>query len=95
MLARRSLSPVRSFAATVVEPRPTGKVFAWARRTVFKRKSSNPKNDDETVVMAVLHDKQEGTFYPLTSKVLIFDLGEREGLYRGCHPLLSGLILPF
>ena len=32
--------------------------------------------------MAVLHDKQEGTFDPLTSKDLIFDLGEREGLYR-------------
>ena len=29
VLARRSLSPVRSFAATVVEPRPTGNVFAW------------------------------------------------------------------
>ena len=37
MLARRSLSPVRSFAATVVEPRPTGKVFAWASRIVFKK----------------------------------------------------------
>ena len=32
--------------------------------------------------MAVLHDKQEGTFDPLTSKDLLFDLGEREGLYR-------------
>ena len=62
---------------------------------LFLKKSSNPKEDDETVVMAVLHDKQEGTFDPLTSKDLIFDLGEREGLYRGCHPLLSGLILPF
>ena len=37
MLARRSLSPVRSLAATVVEPRPTGKVFAWARRIVLKK----------------------------------------------------------
>ena len=44
--------------------------------------------------MAVLHDKQEGTFDPLTSKDFIIDLGEREGLYGGCHPLLSGLILP-
>ena len=41
VLARRSLSPVRSFAATVVEPRPTGKVFAWARRIVLKNFMKN------------------------------------------------------
>ena len=65
VLARRSLSPVRSFAATVVEPRPTGKVFAW-QEELFSKKSCDPKNDDETVVLAVLHDKHEGTFDPLT-----------------------------
>ena len=57
MLARRSLSPVRSFAATVVEPRPTGKVFAFARRIVLKK-------DDETAF--ILHEKQGWTFHPLT-----------------------------